>query len=231
MSYSSLWCVPFGLVQIKASTHSGWQLLQNLTYQRISPIPLLFLREEAECVSFPSALRVTLCAHDKEQKIFGTICYLLPPHHHHHTHTNQHPHPSPLLKIMNSEPHSHSCAQPSEEAPPLPSWANSAQSSLIILIPDWPIARFFPAHMTPFCALTLLSTLNPGECRHHWRPDTGAIGRPLTSAESTGRYLIQTLSPSDEADRSVDENDPASPEERTFSAPSPNDRRGVGARQ
>lgn len=120
-----------------------------------------------------------------------------------------------LLKIMNSEPHSHSCAQPSEEAPPLLSWANGAQSSLIILIPGWPIAHLSPAHMTPFCALPLLSALNPGECRHHWRPDTGAIGRPLSSAEFTRRYLMQTLSPSDEADRSVDENDPASPEEQT----------------
>lgn len=40
-----------------------------------------------------SALRVTLRVHDKEQKIFGTICYLTPlPRT-----------PPPLLKIMNSE--------------------------------------------------------------------------------------------------------------------------------
>lgn len=136
---------------------------QKLTHQTISPIPLFFFffyteRGNRMCAFPLSALRATLCVHDKEQKIFGTICYLPPP---------PPPPPLSLLKIMNSEPHSHSCAQPSEEAPPLPSWANGAQSSLIILIPGWPIAHLSPAHMTPFCALPLLSALNPGECRHH----------------------------------------------------------------
>ena len=113
----------------------------------------------------------------KNQKIFGTICYF------------QHPPPPP-----NPDPPSgcwklwtvsrtHILAQPSEEAPPLPSWANGAQRSLIILIPGWPMARRSPAHMTPLCALPLLSALDPGECEHHWRPDTGGIGRPPSSAE------------------------------------------------
>lgn len=107
-----------------------------------------------------------------------------------------------LLKIMNTEPHSHSCAQPSEEAPPLASWANGARSSLIILVPGWPMAHLSLTHMTSFCALPVLSALNPGECRHHWRPDAGGIGRPPSSAQLTRCYLEQTLLPSDEADPS-----------------------------
>lgn len=173
------------------------------------------------CAFVFAALRVTLCVDDKKQKISGTICYLMP------TSTAPPPLLLWLLKIMNSESRSHSCAQPSEEAPPLPSWANGAQSSLIILTPGWPMARFSLAHMTPFCALSLLSALNPGECRHHWRPDTGGIGRPLTSAELTRCYLMQTLSPSDEVYQPVDENDAASPEEKTFSVSKrPERRRG-----
>lgn len=97
--------------------------------------------------------------------------------------------------------------------------------------PGWPMAHRSLAHMTPLCVLPLLSesALNPGECRHHWRPDTGGIGRPLSSAELTGRYRTQTFSPSARW--------PCWRCERRRSAgwaeffPSPTDRGGAGARQ
>lgn len=62
------------------------------------------------------------------------------------------------LKIMNTEPHSHSCARPSEEAPPLSSWANGARTPLIILIPGWPMgASNTGSHDAFLCAPCSLS--------------------------------------------------------------------------
>lgn len=84
-------------------------------------------------------------------KILRTICYLCAPP------TLSVFQPLPL-KIMNTEPHSHSCARPSEEAPPLSSWANGARTPLIILIPGWPMgASNTGSHDAFLCAPCPLS--------------------------------------------------------------------------
>ena len=83
---------------------------------------------------------------------------------------------------MNSEPHSHSCTAKwgGASAPVLGQWRTEKPYHTY---PRLANGAPSPAHMTPLCALPLLSALDPGECGHHWRPDTGGIGRPLSSAE------------------------------------------------
>lgn len=82
------------------------------------------------------------------------------------------------LKIMNTEPHSHSCARPSEEAPPLSSWANGARTPLIILIPGWPMgASNTGSHDAFLCA----------PCPQRSIPASAGITEDLTPAESDVR--------------------------------------------
>lgn len=140
----------------------------------------------------------------KKKTIFGTICYSPPA-----------PSPSDCWKLWTvSRTFLRTAKWGGASAPVLGQWrTEQPYHTYPRLANGEPLPG---SHDMPFCALPLLSTLNPGECGHHWRPDTGGIGRPLSSSELTRRYLKQTLSPSDEADHPVHENDPASAEEETF---------------
>lgn len=179
----------------------------------------VFMKRKQNVFSLSSPARNSVRPWHKKKTIFGTICYSPPA-----------PSPSDCWKLWTvSRTFLRTAKWGGASAPVLGQWrTEQPYHTYPRLANGEPLPG---SHDMPFCALPLLSTLNPGECGHHWRPDTGGIGRPLSSSELTRRYLKQTLSPSDESWPSCPWEWPCIGGGRDFFPPSPNHRRGAGARQ
>lgn len=155
-------------------------------------------------------------------KILRTICYLCAPP----PSLSSNPSRWKLWTLSRTHILAHGQARRRLRSRPGP-MAHALPLSYLSLAGQW--APRTQAHMTPFCALPVLSALNPSECRHHWRPDTGGIGRSPSSAGLTRCCVMQTSLPSDDAVTSRRREWPlALSEEHTWPSPK---RRVTGARQ
>lgn len=136
------------------------------------------------CVFLLSALRVTLRVHDKEQKIFGTICYLTPPPPPNTPSSAENYEQWAVLTFLRTAKWGGACAKPCRAGP----MARRAALSRSSRPGQWHATARLTWRLS--VRSPLLPELNPGECRRHWRLDTGAFGPALSSAQSARRYLL-----------------------------------------